>query len=454
MKLLFWGFLLWALQALFSNAWISGMVYSLYAVLQPKYVWPWSFPDISYSMILALCCIAGAGLAFARSEVDKTIFSYRQHWVLVFMLVLFKLSDFFSSFPVYFAGVKSDIIISTFTTVVILYFLQLAILSNKRYAMKALKWYMVMFVLVCVYYTYWANDHYLASNWGMFTQGRLNGPRGSPYGDQNALATLVVMGMPFLLLGFFYAQKRWLKWSCMMVLPLLWHALFLFGSRGSMLAVLASTLVALSMLKNTVNNDDPDGFKIKGVKFFKVMIVIGLVAALITQAGTLLNRSSDTLSRADSEEEVANPRILSWTTGLKIASEYPVLGAGPQRFQTASHHLFPGETPHVAHNTFINFSANTGFIMGFMFLYLFWLSYKNYHWCKEQGIDKHPFLEFMNKATGCSLVGFFVCAVFLDLIVFEAFYFMLMLNGIKLHIFKRDVLGWVDVEKHKMGKVV
>jgi O-antigen ligase len=135
--------------------------------------------------------------------------------------------------------------------------------------------------------------------------------------------------------------------------------------------------------------------------------------------------------------------------GKKLILEYPLLGAGPQRFQMASMQLFPGESVHVAHNTFINFSANTGLPVGLLFLSMFWFNYKNFQYCKKNKIEKYPILDFVDKSCASALIAYFIAALFLDMIIFEAFYFILMLNLAKRFVFEKELKLAASVKNSK-----
>jgi hypothetical protein len=409
--------------------------------MQPQFIWPWTFPEfsISVSKILAIASILALIKSILSGQVDFAIYKSKQNLALVAIWILMHLSDAMSPFPEYFAGVKSQIVLSAMDTIVILYFVGLGILSNQAMYKKAFKNLSIMFAFITIYYVYWSNDMYFSDRWDMFTNGRLNSPRGTSIGDQNALSILIIMGMPFLLIGYFYIKNKMLKLFCLALIPILWHSIFLFGSRGAMIALVVTTFAALRML-GAPKADGSTSLQFKHVEIFKKLIFVGFIAAALTQGGIMLTRTSETADRARQQnEEPLNPRLVSWMVGKKLILEYPLLGAGPQRFQMASKQLFPGESVHVAHNTFLNFSANTGLPVGLLFLSMFWFSYKNFLYCKKNKIEKYPILDYVDKSCASALIAYFVGALFLDMIIFEAFYFILMLNLAKRFVFEKQL---------------
>lgn len=441
LKITVYLLLLYAILSLFLNPWVPLLFYYLNGIMQPQFLWPWTFPEfsISVSKILAIASILALIKSMISGQVDFAIYKSKQNLALVAMWVLMHVSNAMSPFPNYFSGVKSEVVLSAMDTIVILYFVGLGILSNQAMYEKAFKNFSIMFAFITVYYVYWSNDMYFTGRWDMFTNGRLNSPIGTSIGDQNALSALLIMGMPFLLIGYFYVENKVLKLFCLGLIPLLWHSTFLFGSRGAMIALAVTTFAALRMLGAHKAN----GFstlKFKHVGLFKKFILGGFVLAALTQGGILLSRTSETADRARQQtEEPLNPRLVSWMVGKKLILEFPLLGAGPERFQMASTQLYPGESTHVAHNTFINFSANTGLPVGLLFLSMFWFNYKNFQYCKKNKIEKYPILDFVDKSCASALIAYFIAALFLDMIIFEAFYFILMLNLAKRFVFEKEL---------------
>jgi len=441
LKITVYLILLYAILSLFLNPWVPLLVYYLNGIMQPQFIWPWTFPEfsISLSKILAIASILALFKSIISGHVDFAIYKSKQNLALVAMWLLMHISNQMSPFPSYFAGVKSEVVLGAMDTIVVLYFVSLGILSNQAMYEKAFKNLSIMFAFITIYYVYWSNDMYFTNRWDMFTNGRLNSPRGTSIGDQNALSTLIVMGMPFILVGYFYVKSKILKLLCLALIPILWHSIFLFGSRGAMISLAVTTFFALRVL-GAHKIDGLNTLKFKHVGLFKKFIFVGFILAGLTQGGIMLTRTSETADRAIQQtEEPLNPRLVSWMVGKKLILEYPLLGAGPQRFQMASKQLFPGESVHVAHNTFINFSANTGLPVGLLFLSMFWFNYKNFLYCKKNKIEKYPILDYVDKSCASALIAYFVGALFLDMIIFEAFYFILMLNLAKRFVFEKEL---------------
>ncbi|GEA10524.1 hypothetical protein KUL49_08990 [Alteromonas sp. KUL49] len=268
----------------------------------------------------------------------------------------------------------------------------------------------LVFIVSGVYYAYDGNMAYFTGDWSRFEQGRLGGPAKGAYGDNNKFAVLLVITFPFLLFGFFFCKNVVLKTLTVVGMMLVIHCIFLTGSRGALLALGSSVFICSRSIKS---------------RFFSYAIVVAFIAVVILQAQGTLNRGKEVV-RNNEAEEVMNPRIKSWTVGMKLMTHYPILGTGLYRFREASFFHYPGETPHVAHNTLITFTVSSGIVCGFLYLYLFYRSYK----MRQEVIRKakpDTLIVYAANSSFAALIGFFVGAIFLDMMIFEPFYYLIML---------------------------
>ena len=261
------------------------------------------------------------------------------------------------------------------------------------------------------------------------------GPFKSPYNDENKFAMLFVTGMPFLLFGIFYFKSLIIRGIFGLGLLFLWHSIILTGSRGALVAVAAATLVSYLLIKSRV---------------FGILLVCGLVAAVIYQGGQLLTRTTETVESTKTQTETAvDPRVQSWKTGLGLISKYPILGVGVQRFQEATRIFYPERNPYVAHNTFLNFAANTGLTNGIIYLLLYWLQFKRFRKIRRSETDPSSTMSYVNNSTMVALTGFYVGSMFLDLIIYEPFYFLLLLGLLTEHFHnKRKSINIEVIKQH------
>lgn len=411
---------------------IPSGLYSLYSILQPKYIWQWTFPNIQFSYICAVSLIIGFLFKNLFKKIEYKIIINKESFFILSILILTYTSEAFSPFTIYKSMVSGNIVIDSLTVIVILYFFQLLIIVNSKDNIKALKFHYLIFLFCIVYYVYWSNDRFLSGNWEYFRNGRLTGPSSGPYFDENALSVLVVMGMPFVLNLIFFSSRKIVIIISFFILIFLWHSIFLFGSRGALIATLVCLVTSFILInKNKAHRFSSSNFQLKTSRLKKIIFLI-FVAALTTQASTVLKRSNEIVVNAKNDEQVPlNPRILSWTVGTKLALDFPLLGVGPQRFQHATHIFYPGETIHVAHNTYIAFAANMGIPCSLFFIFLLLSNLKSRNRCNKVNIYNHNFLNYLNESIHVCLIGFVICSLFLDLIIFEPIFFVFMINKCK-----------------------
>jgi O-antigen ligase len=409
-----------------SYPWLSAIAYMTVSVLQPQFIWFWSFENFPIFKISAILSIASLGLMLLKGEVDTSIYKYKQNLALLVLFILINLSSLLTPFPDYFAGVASEIVIGTFNTIVIMYFVVLGLFNNE----DSLKYATYAFIVITAYYIYWSNSAYLSSNWAQFTNGRLNGPNMSPYSDGNSLAILFVCGMPFILFGIFYFKQIYIKIIMIMLLPLLWHSLLLTSSRGALLSAGIVTVISAFLLKS---------------KKLNVILVLSFIFVVLTQGQSVIYRSLDTVDRfqqGQEQEVTINPRIVSWGIGLQLITKYPILGVGPQRFQVASQRHFPGKSPHVAHNTLIAIAVDMGIPAGLCFLSFFIATRKRFKAIRPSQIanPQNDLFIYVRNSTSLGILGFFIGSMFLDLLIFEMFYFLLLLNLVTYHLYQKQQL--------------
>ena len=94
LKLLVYSLIAMAVFLIVSAPWVSAVVYFWNGIMQPKFVWPWTFPDIPYSRTMAIISILAWMKMIFSSEVDKGVYHHTLfhifHWFCV--LLWFKVS--------------------------------------------------------------------------------------------------------------------------------------------------------------------------------------------------------------------------------------------------------------------------------------------------------------------------------------------------------------------------
>ena len=433
------------LAALF-RPWIGVLGYYVLALLAPQWIWPWIFEQYRISLYVGICTLLGLGIAFLRGDVNFKVLKSSQNAAILLIIIIVNLSHYLS--PLSGTAIPIGMIPPTdllvpLNTAVLFYFVAQLLVDEIR----KLKWFLFAFAGVIGYYVFWANDIYFSGQmWVVSDSGRLGGP-GGIYLDSNAFAMLLVVGMGFLyFMGYCFrgVVPRYFLWA---LIPPLWHAIFLTGSRG---AFLVAGVVALLI----------------GIKSKSKMIAVGLgvafVIAAITQGGLILERTLETAETArEQQDEAIDPRILSWTVATHISLEYPLLGVGFGRFQQVAPHYAEKVAPEynsgqalVAHNTLLQVSGGSGLIAGLLLLSIY-IRIGLQMFGDRQRTISDPFLAASYDALLMGLVAFFALAMFLNLFTYEIMYYLLacwlIVNRLASDLDKQNIS--VPLEKTDKGRV-
>lgn len=401
----------------FFIPWLAPALYHLASLLQPQALWPWRFNGIPIFKIFAGLTLLIACYQLFTSKAQASIYRSGFTYAMVALFVARNASHRLSPFGApdpgdqYFINIITD----TTNTIFIMYMATLAILNEERH----LKIMSGLLIGVACYFVYWANLPYIQQEWYRFHQGRLIGLYDSQYADGNVLSVLLVIGYPFLAIKYFHTKELIPKACLAIAVLMLWHALFLFGSRGALIALVVTSAFLYKHITS---------------KLTKILLVTGFTAAVLTQGGAMLERSTETVGASQQDTgEPLNPRLVSWQVGGDLFLNYPLLGVGPGRFLIASTTLYPGRSPHVAHNTLISLAAESGLFAAIAFIVLLVGAWKVHKLISSNRTIISDDVVQISQASIAAIAGFAVCSVFLDLTIFEPLYFLIIMIQIQQH---------------------
>lgn len=407
----------------FSMPWLAPTLYYLASLLQPQALWPWRFDGIPIFKIFAgLTLIIACYQLFTR-KAQLSIYRSGFTYAMVALFLARNTSHHFAPFGAQDPNEQFfvDLIVSITNTIFVMYMATLAILNNESH----LKTMATILAGSACYFVFWANMPYLEQDWSRFHQGRLLGLDSSQYADGNVLSVLLVMAYPFLAMSFFRSKSLTNKLALSFTILMLWHALFLFGSRGALLGLCVTSVFLYKYITSPMT---------------KTILISAFLGAVLTQGGAMLERSTETIetSRQDTGEPL-NPRLVSWEVGRDLFINYPVFGVGPGSFLIASTALYPGRSPHVAHNTLISIAAESGAIAALAFIALLIGAWKTYKLIKTNKDFVSVELRQINEASFAAVAGYIVCSIFLDLAIFEPFFFLIIMTQIQAHCARQQI---------------
>lgn len=407
--------------------WVGITSYYLLSILGPQYIWWWNFEGLRVSFMVAIFTFAGVAFQVLKKNYDFSFLLNRQNFWLALLWFCVALSYFFGPYVDSFnsSGLNPKQLLSLTNTIFLFYFCA----SLEMNELRKLRYLMIIFVASTIYLAYWANNQYFTQNWNQFNMGRLMGPSsvdgGSVYNDENTFAMLFVTGVPFIYSLGLELQRKWLRYLLWSIIPLAWHAIFLTGSRGGLLGLGVTVLLTVLL---------------SGRKFLALPLIVLFIVFYQWQAGDVMKQRSDTIVDYEGESS-AESRIIAWKGGLGMMTAHPFVGVGLGSFVTALPRFIESK-PRVAHNTFIQFTAESGLGAGVAYLAIVTIFFLNS--CKISARSRENensqniiLIERYNNASSISFAGLIVCSMFLSLNNYEIFFFLLIFNNALLQICQR-----------------
>lgn len=165
-------------------------------------------------------------------------------------------------------------------------------------------------------------------------------------GDPNYYTLSALLCLP---LGFYLLRPRqpaWERYFCLVCLGLTLVGVALAASRGGLLGLAASVLVAAWRARHRV--------KVMGAAM--ALLVPLMILSPSSPVGRLLNPTF-------SDQHSADSRLILWSAGLKMVQASPILGVGVGNYKAALDRIQgPGYRVKfsVAHNTYIEIAAELG----------------------------------------------------------------------------------------------
>lgn len=233
------------------------------------------------------------------------------------------------------------------------------------------------------------------------------------FGNSNDFGLAVATFFPIPMVLAFGESKKWLRIFYLVCAAVIGAAVFLSGSRGSMLAtVIVATIFLLRTQK----------------KWVGALVVVTILAG----GSLLLNEAHwERIKSAASFEQDSNAqiRLTLWSAGIDMFAHNPVLGVGPGNFApiygSEYGQRFTGEW--VPHSIYIQALAELG-IVGFLLLLaiLFGTLRTLSSSRKQTKVDGPPSFEY-RMATGLmlSLIAFMINGATITVLFFPHLWFVI-----------------------------
>lgn len=384
------------------------LVYYLFAVLRPQYLWMWALPaQVPWSQIVAIPTILFVVLHRFTDREDpfaETPSSSAFTWAHKAAL-LFALWVILSYFMAQNAEVGRPVFID-YLKIFTMFFASALFIRSVDDIWKL----MLIAAASLAYISYEVNFLYLTSYYmGIY----FNGYAGL---DNNGAGLMLAMGVPLCLFVWMGTDKWW-RWVFAAQIPVILHAVILTFSRGAWVALIAAAPLMFLRGKNRGQ---------------LVLAALGLAILIPLMAGGEVRE--EFFSTSDyGEDNSAQARFGSWTAAFRIALDYPVFGVGVRNSSLFSFDYGADIPGRVIHNQFLQIAADSGFpALGFYLLFLGIVAVnvrKVRRWARPRTDEQGQRVYAIAAGLETTLALFCVGAVFLSLEVFELPYLLLLLGA-------------------------
>ena len=145
-----------------------------------------------------------------------------------------------------------------------------------------------------------------------------------------------------------------------------------------------------------------------------------------------MKKRADTISEYG-EEGSAQARLMAWGAGLRMIMDNPVTGVGLGAFMAAVPSYSEGKNI-VAHNTCIEFAAESGIGAGLCYIFIAVTFITRYTQVRKRcdaaaAPDDVGWVTSLNNASMVSFAGLLVSSLFLSLNHYEVFFYLLIINN-------------------------
>jgi probable O-glycosylation ligase (exosortase A-associated) len=397
-------------------------IYYLYAVLRPQFIWDWAdlfgirLDDLNWSLYVAVATL----LATVVWRLGLwTPMAVRTPWYgnPPFGRIHFLFLGFTAWISAtYLTAINQTVAWPYFieyTKIFVMFICAALVLRSVREL-----WLVYYIVILCaVYIGYELNFYYFVYKWLMLKQ------RGYGGLDNNGAALILAMAVPMCFFAW-EAIRHWVRWSALLVIPVLLHAVMLSYSRGAMLALLITAPLMWWRSRN------------KG--FVSAVFVLGL-ALVVAMAGKEIQERFFSISEQGDQKSMddsAQARWTVWGIAVRMANERPLFGFGIRNSNLFTHQYGADIEGRTIHSQYLQTAADSGWPA--MALYVALLVSIFYGlWCVRRAL--RPFtdpdsLKVRSLACGleCALALFCIGAAFLSLEHFEMPY-IIMVMAVQLH---------------------
>lgn len=389
-----------ALPISLARPYVGALFFAWVSLMNPhRLTWGFAY-GISWALYIAVATLAG--LVVTKDKVIGDSFS-RYRMALLY-LAWTAVTTVFALAPDSATGRLIE-----FTKIQLMCFVMLCMLTTR----KRIEWFVVVITMSVAFF---------GIKGGIFTlltggANRVYGPEMSVLGDNNQLATALVMTIPMLFWMAEFVERRWMKYAIYGAMALTAVSIFGSHSRGALLAIaaMAAFLVAKSRHKAPA----------------VMLALVGAVVAVTFMPDDYWERMQ-TITTYD-EDASAQGRLRMWRAAIDVASDR-ITGGGFNVYDAPAFAAYVTGRVLAAHSIYFQALGEHGW-PGIALFLTFWISIwlQSRHALRElESVPDSSKLSTLVRMTQVSLIGYAVGGAFVNIGYWDfPFYLSLIVMGLR-----------------------
>jgi probable O-glycosylation ligase (exosortase A-associated) len=391
-----------ALVSLFRPYW-GLLIYICFSILTPEAMWYWAIPRFNYSRVVAIALLVGWVLngcgAWKFGRAKGIVIALLCIWALI--TINAALTHYPNNLTWVYVESQSKIFLP---------FIVGMTLIDSIDKLKQLVWVMVL-ANGYIAYEFNLNYFYGFSADKAFSAGEFL-YRGL---DNNSIAITMVTGVGLAFFLALHAEKGWQKLVAAGCMLFMVHVIFFSMSRGGMLALLVTGVLAFILIPKTG----------KHYLFFALAVLLALRLAGPSVQQRFMSSFADKQTRDNS----AGSRLEQWKACLNAMGKNVVVGVGPRAWPLAAQ-SYGATVAREAHSTWFQFGAEFG-IPALGCLVFFYGACGARLWKYTRGRQQvaDPWIRHISRMVIAALVGFAVSSQFVTVDGIEMPYYVVLIGA-------------------------
>ena len=300
---------------------------------------------------------------FTRLYKNPLLISYS------FVLLISALS-FIKSINITESFVELNQQVSFFLTLVILTFLIMQNLINKKIILWIVFMSLIIDVSFSLYPIYTLIENEISLKYSLISNFV------GLAGNRNILAISILFRIPLIIYFALEAKNKGIKTLSFILLIFSFFNIFILSSRASLFGIIILSLLFFFLFIYKVNSVDKNQVKRIGVLFFLPLLISYIISTNVIESTDKADVSSRIASISSTTDESINSRLRYWSHATDFIYKNPFLGGGIGNWRIYSikydsAYIKSYIVPYTAHNDLLEFTAETGIIGGLIFLSFF-----------------------------------------------------------------------------------